>query len=244
MRSPRLVLPALLLTACAARPADLLPPDRPIPEVIDHYVDAKLKAAGVTPAAQADDATLVRRLTLDLVGRIPTAGRDRGLRRVDRPRQAGEAGRSADGLARRSSGTRPTSSTPCSIGRRPRRRSLREYLPAAFGENRPWDQVFRELLAGRRDGPEDARGRPSSSRRGVKDLDRLTSDVSSLFFGVNVSCAQCHDHPLRRRLEAGPLLRHEVVLRPHLRQRRVPRRARATASSSSRRPRARSSRPG
>src|SRR4051812_41560234 len=73
MRSARLVLPALLLTACAAWPADLLPTDRPIPEVIDHYVDAKLKAAGVAQAPQADDYTLVRRLTLDLVGRIPTA---------------------------------------------------------------------------------------------------------------------------------------------------------------------------
>src|SRR6478736_9761289 len=72
MRSARLVLPALLLTACAARPADLLPPDRPVPEVIDHYVDARLKTSGVTPAAQADDYTLVRRLTLDLIGRIPT----------------------------------------------------------------------------------------------------------------------------------------------------------------------------
>src|SRR5438876_884101 len=30
----------------------------------------------------------------------------------------------------------------------------------------------------------------------VSDIDRLTNDVSVLFFGVNVSCAQCHDHPL------------------------------------------------
>jgi hypothetical protein len=29
----------------------------------------------------------------------------------------------------------------------------------------------------------------------VKDLNRLTIDASSTFFGVNVSCAQCHDHP-------------------------------------------------
>src|SRR3954453_2784178 len=27
------------------------------------------------------------------------------------------------------------------------------------------------------------------------DLDRLTAEVSVIFFGVNVSCAQCHDHP-------------------------------------------------
>src|SRR5262245_16610194 len=54
------------------RATELLPPDRPIAEVIDHYVDAKLKAAGVTPVAQANDATVVRRLTLDLNGRIPS----------------------------------------------------------------------------------------------------------------------------------------------------------------------------
>src|SRR5438067_10314667 len=30
----------------------------------------------------------------------------------------------------------------------------------------------------------------------LKDADRLTNDVSVAFFGVNVSCAQCHDHPL------------------------------------------------
>jgi hypothetical protein len=29
-----------------------------------------------------------------------------------------------------------------------------------------------------------------------KDSDKLTTDVSSIFFGVNVSCAKCHDHPL------------------------------------------------
>src|SRR5438067_12686809 len=72
MRLARLVLPALLLSPCFARAADLLSADRPIPEVIDHDIDAKLKTAGVVPAPPADDYTLVRRLMLDLVGRIPT----------------------------------------------------------------------------------------------------------------------------------------------------------------------------
>jgi hypothetical protein len=30
----------------------------------------------------------------------------------------------------------------------------------------------------------------------VRDIDKLTTEVSSIFFGVNVSCARCHDHPL------------------------------------------------
>src|SRR4051812_36801309 len=67
-----LVFTALLAMSSPALAGDLLPPDRPIPEVIDHYIGLKLKQATVTPAPQTDDATLVRRLTLDLAGRIPT----------------------------------------------------------------------------------------------------------------------------------------------------------------------------
>src|SRR5438477_6630579 len=55
-----------------ATAADIPAPREPIPQVIDRYIDAAIADAGVTPAEQADDATLVRRLTLDLVGRIPT----------------------------------------------------------------------------------------------------------------------------------------------------------------------------
>src|SRR5947208_3103487 len=73
MRTLRPLLAAALLgLPAAARADDLLAPDRPIPAVIDHYVDALLKADGVLPAPAADDATLVRRLTLALIGRIPT----------------------------------------------------------------------------------------------------------------------------------------------------------------------------
>ena len=50
----------------------LLPADRPLEQAIEHYVAALLKAENVAPAPHADDATLIRRLTLDLAGRIPT----------------------------------------------------------------------------------------------------------------------------------------------------------------------------
>ncbi len=65
-------LTAILAFAPRALADDLLPADRPIDKAIDHYLDQLLKEEGVTPAPQADDAVLVRRLTLDLVGRIPT----------------------------------------------------------------------------------------------------------------------------------------------------------------------------
>src|SRR5207244_415646 len=51
----------------------LLPPDRSMALVVDHYIDAALAEAKLHAAPPADDATLLRRLTLDLIGRIPTA---------------------------------------------------------------------------------------------------------------------------------------------------------------------------
>src|SRR5262249_7697648 len=67
---------ALAMTAlCLSRPAsaaDLPSPSPPIPLLIDPERDGFTKANDVGPAGQADDRTLIRRLTLDLVGRIPT----------------------------------------------------------------------------------------------------------------------------------------------------------------------------
>src|SRR5476651_1945356 len=59
-------------SAPAQEPSKLLPADLPMDRVIDHYLDAGLKEANTQPAGPADEATLIRRLTLDLNGRIPT----------------------------------------------------------------------------------------------------------------------------------------------------------------------------
>src|SRR5262249_10135476 len=70
--------------------------------------------------------------------------------------------------------------------------SVRPYLLAAIKENRRWDRMFRELLGVQ---PASA-GRPETFVLGrVKEPDDLTRDVSSIFFGLNISCAQCHRHP-------------------------------------------------
>ena len=71
--------PLLLVVESTAWADDLLPPDRAIAEVVDHYIDGALRKAAIKPATTADDATLIRRLTLDLAGRIPTAAESRAF---------------------------------------------------------------------------------------------------------------------------------------------------------------------
>jgi hypothetical protein len=195
---------ALLLVALAVpslsagEPAKLLPPDRPIEQVVDHHIDAGLKEANVAPAAAASDAELLRRLSLDLNGRIATvaemeryladANPQKKLQLVDRlfasPCFIRHQATEFTALLQADDGTKKPS----------KKSALQDYFLQAFAENRSWDRIFREVML-----PDDAdpkmKGAGEFLKSRVKDLNRLTIDVSTLFFGVNVSCAQCHDHP-------------------------------------------------
>ena len=73
---------------------------------------------------------------------------------------------------------------------------MRQYLEKAFADNKPWDKIFSDIILAEGDA-EDLEKKELSkflSER-VKSPDKLTNDISVAFFGVNISCAQCHDHP-------------------------------------------------
>lgn len=192
---PILTLAVCVLAATTGRAQPLPPADRPVETVIDQTVEAAIVSAGVTPASQTDDATFIRRVTLDLVGRIPTAGEvDRYVSSTDPGKRATLIDRllASPAYARHQAEQFATMFNP--DGDR-RGGTLRDYFSAALKENRPWDRIFRELML-----PDDAdpklKGASDFLRIRLTDADRLTNDVSVAFFGVNVSCAQCHDHPL------------------------------------------------
>jgi hypothetical protein len=174
-----------LIPANKLQPASLT-----VEKAVDHYIGAKLKSARAKPASATPDAALARRLTLDLAGRIPTAAearefadskaRDKRAQLVDRlmasPGFARHLVHELDWLLM--SGERA---------------DLRGYLAPAVEEKRPWDRVFRELIAAR---DTEAKGSSAFLRARVRDPDKMVTDVSVRFFGVDISCAQCHDHPL------------------------------------------------
>ncbi len=177
----------------------LLPADRSIEQAVDHYIDAKLKEDKVTAAPRADDAAILRRLTLDLNGRVPTATEvqdylassdpDKKAKLVDRllasPAFARHGAQTFYAFMQYSEG-------------RPRKgdkgNPLYDYLLASLSENRSWDRIFREMMLPNEADPK-MKGASDFLRARVKDLNKLAIDTSSTFFGVNVSCAQCHNHP-------------------------------------------------
>jgi hypothetical protein len=190
-----LVLPVALclgLVPVFSFAADLLPPETPIEQAIDHYVDARLQEVGVSAASRTGDLALLRRTMLDLAGRIPTPAEAQSYLASEdvAKRQA-----MVDGLLASPTFVRQQAAEFDSLLMDGTRKSIREYLLKAFGENRPWDQMVRDLVVGEADDAKQQGAIRFVAAR-VNDQDRLATDVSSLLFGVNVSCAKCHDHPL------------------------------------------------
>lgn len=173
-----------------------LPADRSIAEAIDHFIDAALQEQKVRPAPPAEDGAILRRLTLDLVGRIPTAGEVKAYlasRDPHKKTQLVDRLMASGGFVRHQATEFDTQLAAVVDGRN--RASLRDYLLVAFKEDRSWDRIFRDLILA----DEKAAGQKGAAvflKSRIKDLDKVTNDVSVLFFGINVSCAQCHDHPL------------------------------------------------
>ena len=194
MRLRLLLTAAICAFAPLARAADSPPASAPVEKVIDQLIDAAIADAGVTPAGPADDATVVRRLTLDLVGRIPTTGEvDAYVKSTEADKRAKLVDRliASPGFVRHQAALFEVMLNPEGNGRGG---ALREYLTAALKEGKPWDKMFREMML-----PDESdaklKGAADFIRGRVADADKLTSDVSVAFFGVNVSCAQCHNHP-------------------------------------------------
>ena len=161
-----------------------------IPDLIDRHVLQQLAQSGIEPAQIAGDLTLLRRTTLDLVGRIPTAAEARGYLGSDNPDKRALL---VDRLVRSTGFARHQANTFDGFLMYGTSASIADYLRAAFSERRPWDEMFRDMIAFDGDPPSPAN---EYVKARIKDLDRLTNDASVMFFGVNVSCAKCHDHPL------------------------------------------------
>ncbi len=189
----------LLLSSTAVLAQDkLLPADRTIEQAVDHYIDARLTAAKITPAPPASDAAILRRLTLDLNGRVPTLSEvDDYLKSSDPDRKVKLVDRLLASPTFSRHGARSFYAFMRYADNRPRKgggKGLYDYLLVSFRENYRWDRMFKDIMLPDETAVKHA-GAAEFLKTRVKDLNRLTIDTSSIFFGVNVSCAQCHDHP-------------------------------------------------
>jgi hypothetical protein len=212
------------------------PPKRPaIPRVknttfaknpIDYFVLAKLQAAGLEPAEEAERAKLIRRVTLDLTGLPPTPREvDEALndksedwyeRLVDRLLQSPRYG---EHMARYwLDAARYGDTHGLHLDNYREIWPYRAWVIKAFNDNKPFDQFLVEQLAGDllSDPTQDQliatgynRCHVSTSEGGsideevyVRNVDDQIDTNGTVLLGLTTGCARCHDHkydPIRQK---------------------------------------------
>ncbi|MBA4015732.1 MAG: hypothetical protein C0483_00945 [Pirellula sp.] len=162
-------------------------------------IDRLLAAERLAPlGAPADDAEFLRRVTLDLHGIIPTSDQaeaffsdtapDKRTKLVDEllqsPRFARHMATMYDVMW---SERRPDKVIKAS--------EWYDYLYQSLAEGKPYDKLVREILAADDVNPT---LRPASKFFHDRDCEpnQLTRDVGRMFFGMDMQCNQCHDHPV------------------------------------------------
>jgi hypothetical protein len=172
----------------------------PAKNFVDEHVFANLKKIGVPPSPVCDDATFLRRVSLDIAGRLPAdseAAAFLASHETDkRERVIEELLRSpdyADFFA--SKWTALLKNRRENASDMVANFAFHAWVRDSLLANKPYDQFVRELLA--------ATGTivanpPVAWYKRVKEPKQQIEDVAQLFLGVRMQCAQCHHHPFER----------------------------------------------
>ena len=157
-------------------------------------------AAKASPGRVGDEIFL-RRASLDLVGRIPTPEqitafvldpspdkRDNAVQRLLADSHYGENwGRYwRDVIMYRKTEER------AQIIAGP----LEDYLVKSLNDNKPWSQIATDFITALGDANENGAVGLIMAQQGQPE--EVTAEVSRIFLGVQIQCAQCHDHPTDR----------------------------------------------
>jgi hypothetical protein len=181
-------------------------------DAIDQAIASKWTAQGVKPTHAADDAEFLRRVHLDLNGRIPTVAEvreflddatpNKRLRVVERLLQRPLYAEHFTTVWRELMLTQKNDREAQLLAG-----NLEAWLRRCFRENQPYDRMVRELLTadvaatnrriGRPTGPE--KPLPTAFYQ-INELkaENLAASTSRLFLGIKIECAQCHHHPFAK----------------------------------------------
>ncbi|QDT98633.1 DUF1549 and DUF1553 domain-containing protein [Gimesia aquarii] len=167
---------------------------------VDEHVFANLKQLGIPPSDVCDDATFLRRVTLDICGRFPT---QKEVAAFMASTDANKRDQAVEALLRSPNYADYFASkwAPLLKNRRDAASDITSnfafhaWIRDGLLANVPYDQLVRELLG--------ATGTvvgnpPVAWYKRVKDPKEQLEDIAQLFLGVRMQCAQCHHHPFER----------------------------------------------
>lgn len=188
-----------------AAPRQPLPTVVPVPRtkdaaalarLIDAEIDRKLAQAGIPPSPRCDDAEFLRRAYLDLTGVIPTADKARAFldsTDPDKREKLIDELLADPNYGRRMADIWTAKLFPNdSANRFVQKEPFHAWLAEQFHKNTPWDKLVTQLVT--------ATGTADQNPAVIyflanRTIDRLTDTTTQHFLGVQLQCAQCHNHP-------------------------------------------------
>ena len=168
-----------------------------ISDAIDRFMKQGYDQRGIEGSARCEDTVFLRRLYLDLAGRIPTHAEFESWLSGDRDRtELVDHLLDSEDFVQHFADLFDTLLMGRASENQYRQRDQnqwRAYLEAAIREGRPWSQVVQEILLAR---PNDlsTKGAVWYLYERNDDFQKIAEAISPSIFGVRIECAQCHDH--------------------------------------------------
>jgi len=168
---------------------------------IDQAVSTKLREMGAAPSDVCSDAVFVRRVYLDVTGRLPTVAKSKAFLASEDPARreklidellASDA--FADywalkwGDLLRIKSEFPSNLWPNAV------QAYHGWVRRSIRDNTPYDQFVRELLTAT---GSNFREPPVNYYRAFlkRDAEDIADVTALLFMGARIQCARCHEHP-------------------------------------------------
>jgi hypothetical protein len=168
---------------------------------VDELAVAKWKKLGLKPSPPCDDATFIRRVTIDLCGRLPTAAEvkafladksaDKRAKLIDKLLDSGDYPAYFAmkwGAILRNSNLAGADQAAV---------AFHNWLKDQIARNRPYDEFVRGIVAAAGEW-QDAPAVNWLWQNRDDQLHMVTFDVAQVFLGTRLQCAKCHHHPYER----------------------------------------------
>ncbi|WP_143393139.1 DUF1549 and DUF1553 domain-containing protein [Fimbriiglobus ruber] len=181
-------------------PVAAIPDFKPL-NYVDELTVTKWKKLGLLPSPVVDDATFLRRVTIDLCGRLPTVAEtkvfladttaDKRIRLVDTlldsPDYPAFFAMKWGSILRNSN----------LAGSERAAYAFHNWIKEMIARNRPYDEFVRGVVAAAGEW-QDAPAINWYWQNRDDQLHQVTADVAQVFLGVRLQCAKCHHHPYER----------------------------------------------
>jgi len=168
--------------------------------LVDRAVFGKLKQLGIPASELCDDATFLRRVSLDITGSLPTEDEVRGFLADSSPDKRNQlidrlldSTAYADHFANKWNFVLRNKKENGEDG--PGTMLFHQWLWGKIYDNVPYDQFVRDIVT--------ASGDPQTNPavvwyRDVDSTEEQVEDTAQLFLGLRIQCARCHHHPFEK----------------------------------------------